>query len=54
MQMKHKQLCQDNLIARKEQARQDAGTYKSGMNMDEGGVDGYTEENLRDAASRQD
>jgi hypothetical protein len=44
---KHKfdQLKEDTLIAIKERSKRD-GTYKKGMNMAEGNIDGYTEEDL--------
>jgi hypothetical protein len=40
----------DEAQARKERAKRD-GTYKRGQNMDEGGADGYTEEELLQIAA---
>jgi hypothetical protein len=52
MQQKHEQLRLDEVIAKKERAKRE-GTYKSGMNMDAGGVDGYTEQDLLQQQARK-
>jgi hypothetical protein len=52
MQNKHEQLRLDEAIAKKERSKRD-GTYKSGCNMDAGGVDGYTEDDLLGPHSRK-
>jgi hypothetical protein len=52
MANKFEQLRQDEIIAKRERSKRD-GTYKSGLNMDEGGVDGYTEEDLLQQHARK-
>jgi hypothetical protein len=50
MNRKYLQLAEDEKIARKERSKRD-GTYAKGMNMQEGGVDGYTLDDLLQAAT---
>jgi hypothetical protein len=50
MKRKYLQLAEDEKTARKERSKRD-GTYTSGMNMAAGGADGYTLEELLQAAT---
>jgi hypothetical protein len=49
--VKHSKLVEETAIAFKERSKQD-GTYRSGQNMDAGGVDGYTAEDLQPARKK--